>query len=450
MPDGHQLSRYLVASDVFAVGGGVPGRLVHSTRSGATVHLPEVLWQSLRMGQVAELGEDQRRALTEVLVLVPADSDELRDVLADNRQAIDEATALEQVIQPSAACQLDCSYCGQEHRPAHMAEHVQDRLLGRIQRRLAGARERGRPHTALNVGWFGGEPLLGLGAMRRLSPQLRGLAEQYGCDYDARIVTNGLRLNPDIAAELQRDHRVTHVEVTLDGPARTHDRRRPTKAGGPSFAAILDNLHAVAERSELNFRLVVRCNVDRANAASVPELIDLLAGEGLQRRVELYFSPVYAWGNDADEAALAREEYASREVEWLARMIRAGYDVDLLPKRRRIVCLAVRPSARVTDAFGEEFNCTEVPYVPAYGQPNRFAVGHVDGTTRAEPFFRTFNEQIAEGGVGCHWCPMLPACGGACPKSWAEGKAPCPSSKHNLPERLLLHFARGRITAPPA
>lgn len=174
-------------------------------------------------------------------------------------------------------------------------------------------------------------------------------------------------------------------------------------------------------------------------------MIDRIAEAKIQERVGLYFSPVYDWGNSAQHRALEPEEYASREIVWFSHMIRQGFHVDLIPSRRKIVCLAVRPGGTVTDALGNEFNCTEAPYVPAYGDPNRYSTGNVFGEERADPYFRSFNESISDGAVWCSSCALLPVCGGACPKSWSDGQPPCPSHKRNIAERVLLDFANSRL-----
>lgn len=280
-------------------------------------------------------------------------------------------------------------------------------------------------------------------AIRRLSPRLLSLAEVSGCDYSARVITNGLRLFPKVARELQDDHQVNYVEVTLDGPAPQHDQRRYTKAGKGSFDAILANLQAVAAEDGLRFELVVRCNVDASNAKSVPELIDLLADRGIHRRAKLYFSPVYSWGNSAHEGSLSPEMYANFEIAWFTQMLDRGYGIDLLPERHPIVCLALRRDGRVTDAFGSEFNCTEVPYVPTYGTPNAYSVGDVgDEHDPSRPlFFQSWYEDIAESKrFHCASCRILPVCGGACPKAWHDGNPPCPSTKLNIEDRVLLNL----------
>ncbi len=443
-----KLSRYVIASEPLAIRGQDRAhQVIYSTRSGEILIFDEFAWRLIVSGAIDRLPPTLRQQARAAAILVPADEDELGCVLRENRAAIAADDVLYQVIQPTAWCQLGCGYCGQEHSDARLAEDDQAALLERLEARLAGGRYR-----ELQVGWFGAEPLAGLGVMRALSPRLRALAAASGCSYRAKIVTNGLALTVAVAEELVREHQVSEAEVTLDGLAEDHDRRRHTKRGGPTFAAILGNLIAVARQTTLG--LVIRCNVDRSNAAGVPALIDALAEAGLQSRIRFYTSPVHAWGNDAHLRALSKDDYAAMELEWLAQLHRCGFAVGLIPQRRPIVCMSVRDDAEVIDATGATYNCTEVSYVPSYGSPNLYAL-RLPGAPRSRPRqvpeatrLRDFNAGILAGAEpSCAACPMLPVCGGQCPKSWHEGHEPCPSARRNMPQRLSMLLAAGLAPA---
>ena len=52
---------------------------------------------------------------------------------------------------------------------------------------------------------------------------------------------------------------------------------------------------------------------------------------------------------------------------------------------------------------------------------------------------RTWFDEIPNAEYWCKTCKFLPVCGGACPKSWYEGKPACPSFKYNINERLFLN-----------
>src|SRR5207248_1730977 len=146
-------------------------------------------WIAARNGNLGVLPEPMVAELCDIELLVPADTDELATVLARQRVASATDDRLTLVVQPTAACQLACGYCGQEHSRTHLSESHQDLFLDSARRRLA----TGRYHT-LGISWFGAEPLAGLRVIRRLSPRLQALAAEFGCDYTSSITTNGFSL----------------------------------------------------------------------------------------------------------------------------------------------------------------------------------------------------------------------------------------------------------------
>lgn len=447
-----KLSRYIVTSDeLVCERAHFDGRVIFSTRSGALMTIGHHAWEALRQGHPELLDADDRQRLEHAEFLVPAGQDELATMIAQNQDAIAASDTLYQVVQPSAWCQLDCSYCGQEHERHALAAAEQERFLARVRERLAGG-----SYRHLKIGWFGAEPLVGLAVIRSLSRETKRVAGEYGCGYSARIVTNGLALTPAIARELVYEHAVYDAEVTLDGTAAEHDRLRFTKNGKGSFERIFANLVAVAHQGDL--QLVVRCNVSRANAAAVAPLIEQLAAAGLAHLISFYASPVYDWGNDAHQTALGKDEFAAMELEWLALQARLGFQVGLVPQRRRIVCMSVQRQGEVTDAFGATYNCTEVPYVPAYGKPNSYEIRIPVNSIKVRPRrqeapalrLRHFNQQILDGEHRqCASCEMLPVCGGQCPKSWEESQPPCPSAKHNMRGRLNILYALAQQAEDP-
>ncbi len=436
-------SRYIVTSDALSLAG-QPGqwRVIFSTRSGAVLVLPEATWRIVEAAAIDHLPTSTRGRLVSAGMLVPDSEDELDAVVRENLAAIASYPVLYEVIQPTAWCQLDCTYCGQEHSDQHLSPADQDKVIGRLDERL-----RSGEYTHLKIGWFGAEPLAGLSVIRRLSPRLRALADAHGCSYSARIVTNGLALTGRVVTELVQLG-ITEAEVTLDGTATAHDARRPTKTGRGSYTRIFEHVRQAAVIHGM--KVVVRCNVDQHNADTVGALARALVSAELADKVSFYTSPVYSWGNDAHRGALSPVDYARQEMEWLALQMRLGFSVGLVPPRRKIVCMSVQRDAEVVDAHGTTFNCTEVPYVPAYGDPSVYALTfHRSGgapsvaAAHHEPLaLRNFNEAVLAGTqTDCAECRMLPVCGGQCPKAWQEGHAPCPPAKYNMPERLNLLFA---------
>src|SRR5215831_4793872 len=275
-----RLSHYVVASESFLE----PGRntllrVLFSTRSGARLVVSDRTWVALQADTTPEVDSPLRNALIAAKILVPDTEDEFAEVLAENKQAQTNERTLYQVIQPTAACQLGCDYCGQAHSPRTLSETHLKEILERVEQKLATGRFR-----ELSIGWFGGEPLLAQDVMRRASAQLRDLAHRLNVEYSAKIVTNGVRLDEAAQTELHEVHRIRYVEVTLDGDEAAHDARRHWKRTEQgSFATILRNVSTLLKRPPPRPEVGIRCNVDARNVESVVPLMRTLAEAGLHK-----------------------------------------------------------------------------------------------------------------------------------------------------------------------
>lgn len=442
-----RLSAYHVISEAFTDVDGSIKRALWGTRTSQLCVVDALTWQMIRDGNVEELPPPLRRSLIDAEILT-ADADELQSVLAANATATVNDRTLRCVINPSAWCQLACDYCGQEHAIQTLSAGHQERLVERVVQKVE--RER---YAAVRVAWFGGEPLAAMPVLRSLTRMLALRLEAIGVDYQGTVVTNGVALSAAISRELVDELFVRCVEVTIDGPRAVHDRRRMLKTGGSTYERVIRNVETLAER-DASVEIILRCNVDRRNAEYVPQLIDELASRQLHRKVAgLYFARVHNWANDAGAHSNGAEDYARMEVQWLSQMMTLGFRTALLPARKFTNCLVLRPDAEAYDAYGNIFKCAEVAYAPAYesrpGDPlsNIHAIGHLD--TEQAPTRRTrlevFPRDVEARAVPCHSCSLFPVCGGACPKLWAEGHAPCPSLKDNAADRLLLAVAADRI-----
>lgn len=434
-----KLSRYIVTSDSFIDGLDNKEKVVcFSTRSQNVFLFEKEKYDLLHSGSFDLLPFDFVDDLLSSEILVPASEDELKNVLSRSTSAIDDNKSLYYVIQPSAQCQLGCGYCGQTHRDARLNGNLQMEICNRIESKLKTGK-----YNNLSIGWFGGEPLSAFSSMIQLTEGLIKLTKKYQCSYGAKIVTNGLSLNPVKFEAIVNDLKIRQIEITLDGSAKFHDVRRHTKNGSPTFDRIFNNLLFAANSKENVDSLVnisVRCNVDRRNAEGVPELLNQLNENNLQNKINFYCAPIHSWGNDAHKLSFSPQEFADLEIEWLMQMKELGFRLNLFPDSKPIVCMTVQKDAEVIDAYGNIFSCTEIPYVDSYNNTEH-VLGNILNKNEAANgrSYDNFFKDILEDKFDCNKCPMLPVCGGACPKQWYEGNIPCPSNKFNLGKKLLLH-----------
>lgn len=435
-----KLSYYTIFSDFLNDNNDV---IIFSSRSSEALLVTSKMKSFLEQGKIGNLPEKVIKELMDKKILVDFSENELKSIINENKKSIEESTVLYEVIQPTAYCQLGCDYCGQIHTKDYITKDLQKQLIARVE-----AKVKKKKWSKIIIGWFGGEPLVGLPQIRLLTKELKSIAEAKGIPYEAKVVTNGLSLKKDIFLELVNKLNVKRIEITLDGTAKFHDGVRHTKSGNPTFDIIIKNLEeifSIKNYHELGCSISIRCNVDHRNWDGVSPLIRLLADKKFNEYIS-YFYPigVYSWGgNDAHTKSLTKEEFAEKEIDWYIEMLEYGFTPNILPGRVKQVCIAVSKDSEMYDAFGNIYNCTEVSYTDFYDDtPYKL------GNLKYEPSINLsnkplndWNDEIANNtDLPCHSCKMLPVCGGACPKSWHEDMRACPSNKFNIKEKLALAY----------
>ena len=435
-----KLSHYTIFSDFLNE---EKDSVLFSTRAAEGVVVPVHVRDLLLNGQVSDLSEESIQKLADSKIIVEEDENELHQIIAENEQAIDTGMDLFEVIQPSAYCQLGCDYCGQNHTKDYLPQDLEDTLVERISAKL-----KLQEWRSLTIGWFGGEPLVGMKQIRSFTKKMKKIANDAGIPYQAKVVTNGLGLKKKLFEELATELGVYTMEITLDGTAQFHDNVRYTKSKKATFDIIVNNLKeifAMPNFKELGCDITIRCNVDHRNWEGVSPLISYLAELGFQKYVSnFYLMGVYSWaGNDAHSKSLTKEEFADNEVSWIIEMVEHGFSPALIPNRVREVCLSVAKHSEMYDAFGNIFNCTEVSYTDFY-KDGTYTIGNLKEDAPVEIPNRPlsdWNQEVKNNTeLPCHTCKMLPVCGGACPKSWHEDMRACPSNKFNIAEKLELAY----------
>jgi len=332
---------------------------------------------------------------------------------------------------------MACSYCGQEHfksstRMQKTAQRVEEVIADPITRHV-------------RVTWFGGEPMLALGVIRELSQRFLAATRQHGKSYSAGMPTNGSLLTERTLKVLREDCALDSIEVTIDGPPEVHDRRRLKRNGSGSFHQITSVLR---DHLPPGLNLTIRVNIDSENEDSVPDLLRELARIPLKASLSLM--PVHFWGNDVSDVEIEIRRFAQREAEWLRLAESLGIPFGPLPNvLKRTTCVATTRFSEIVDPAERVYSCSEHPLVPSVRDSGIIAT--VDQLSGAGPrplgAFDDWYDSVSEQEVPCGRCPILPICGGSCPKLWREDHIPCPSIKFNYQERLEI--AAGRLGFSP-
>ena len=336
-------------------------------------------------------------------MIVNDDLDELEVLERRFRAGASDRSSFGLTIVTSLGCNFDCPYCFQVKPAELLDEETQRLLIELLDDQLPTIRQ-------MQVTWFGGEPLLGADRIYRLSEAFLERCDAADVVYAATIVTNGYLLTRATAERL-RDCRVQSAQITLDGPAETHDRMRPLRSGRETFGVILDNVVACADL----LPITIRVNLDTSNISESDRLLDLLVERGLSGRVSVQPARIVAYDEGIGAPSesyrptcFTLPEFAAVEREFVARARSRGLAPTDLPQPVSTPCTAVRGNDLVVGARGELYKCWDS--VGNHGE----VVGHLrswrDLDDRAGKWLR-YNPFADE---GCRSCIALPGCMGGC------------------------------------
>lgn len=385
----------------------------------------------------SRLGRQEKRLLKALLAglyVLPEEFDEWQYVGARHRMERDETSRFNLIVAPTMGCNMACHYCFERHREGRLEASRDDVLVNY-------AVQAARDCDALHVQWFGGEPLLALDDMRRLSGKFLHAMARVGKRYSAEIITNGYLLSGTVARELA-GLGVSEAQVTLEGMRRLHDRVRRPGGGARSFDMIVSNLKAASRHLAMSLRI----HVAPYNLESVRELLPYLAGLGIQRRLrKVYFSPLFNYraGMSGEQFApgprkfMASTEFAAVQTELMKQAIELGFTVPDPLDVSYGLCTGVKTSSAVVSPdgslakcyldVGEESAAHGTVGIPS-SRPDKLAWWH-------QYDFSTDEE--------CRSCQFAPVCLGGCPKQnalQADKKTICTPLKFNFHERMRLQF----------
>jgi uncharacterized protein len=364
-----------------------------------------------------------------------------RMIVSDDLQEIDllaqryevsrnEQSRLALTIVTSLGCNFDCPYCFEDKHPSILGPEVEAACVQMLRDKLPTI-------SNFNVGWYGGEPLVGKRPLISLSKTFIAMCDAAEVAYSADIITNGYMLDEATCAEL-RDCRVEVAQITLDGPPEVHDRMRPLAGGGPTFERIVANLrHAVDYLS-----VAVRVNVDTENYTRLEELLQILAANGLTGRLQVYLGQLVAIddGGGAPSSTykapcFTSKQFAGVVTEFTELAMGYGFAGPSVPTPIGAPCTAVRANEYVVGSKGELYKCWESVGNPTHVIGNISDYANINGRVRRWMSYDPFKD------AECRSCIALPACMGGCAHHGMDVRLyenRCDTFRYNYRERVGL------------
>lgn len=154
-------------------------------------------------------------------------------------------------------CNYRCSYCiypgnyelVRIHNPKRMCFETAQKMIEHLIVWITNKKRKTKSNS-INIGFYGGEPLMELSLVKKIIEYSRKRFKEKGIDdkfvLGFRLNTDGYLLNHSIVDYLVKQD-IT-VDVSLDGPAEEHDKFRLHISGNKTWDIIWNNLVQIRER----------------------------------------------------------------------------------------------------------------------------------------------------------------------------------------------------------
>ena len=342
---------------------------------------------------------------------------------------------------PGPVCNLDCDYCYYLEKDALYADKkyglASFRMREDVLERLIRDYIRSQPQERVEFIWHGGEPtLVGLDYFRKIL----ALQQQYG---EGKVIANVLQTNgtliDDRWAEFLAEHHFL-CGLSVDGPAKFHDRHRRFPDGRGSLQRVLECARLFRKHGvEFNTMSVVNASNCKEPVAVYEFLRDVVGSRYMQftpivERVALdeeeplsLVAPAYA-----KQAALMEENVGAEEwgnflcrvfdrwvktdvaycyVNWFDNTLAAyvGEQPSLCSMASYCAC------ALAIEHNGDAYCCDHFVF-PDYRLGNVLEVNIAEMAKSDKQLLFEQEKKDALSAL-CLSCPYLRICGGDCPKN---------------------------------
>lgn len=379
-----------------------------NTLHRSVAKLDDEIVQSLKKKTLNSLPYEDIELLKKAKFLVPKDVDEV-GLFRDWAYRIKyDTSSIRATIALTSRCNLDCSYCFEKghmrQSPLDMSKKTADNIVSWL--KTFASKYNSQKVSAY---YYGGEPTLRIELIDYICEELEAQLKPLGIDNSFYMYTNGTIITDDLLRTI-KNRKFQHLQVTLDGPRRIHNKRRGFKTGKGSFQIILTNIRRILGETYTKILLLV--NFDQENHEHIPELLDILEQEGIARNVELAFNPVFQTNfNRAHCDQFSLPEFRTYQV-WKTLYelaLQRGFNCNALRIFQKGPCSFNRRSYLIFDPSGDIYKC--IGFLGTQG----LKVGNVKDN------FLTTLERIEKqvaiepwDNDKCRNCALLPLCLGGC------------------------------------
>ena len=259
-------------------------------------------------------------------------------------------------INPTDKCNFKCIYCYENNKNGNMSEETQSDIISFVRKEI-------HKYEGLRISWFGGEPLLQMEIIDRLSTEFISICSRLKRSYMATITTNGYLLTKNVFERLLK-LKVVHFQITMDGTKETHDRQRPLLNGSGTFDKVFDNLQNIKNYcSHSLYNISLRTNFTKSLFPYIDDYFKLLEDNFMDsNHFDVLIRIAGDWGGERVgliKENLLDDKYYIRKIITLMQKYKLKFDLmkDMFNPGRNF-CYAAQINSYSINAKGEISKCT--------------------------------------------------------------------------------------------
>lgn len=308
-----------------------------------------------------------------------------------------DKTCMELVVVPTTACNFSCPYCFEKSKTnLTMSDDVIDSLIAFV-----------KSHSrieSVNLTWYGGEPLLAFGQIRKIYARLKN--EVPIAIKKHSLITNGYLINDDMLSFF-RDAHLTDIQITLDGNKERHNSLRFLRGKKETFDVVLGNIVKCSQEladADIN----VRVNINKENQADYIEIRDLLKQQLGLSNVSVY--PGFIREETPNGHSFCFNSIDRRSAcDFYAEIARKGCK-PLKPAVANKGCMINKINSYIVGPVGEIYKCWN-----DVSDKNKI-IGYIQEKCLVNRtlFARYMTDLSPFSNSQCKECLAFPICGGEC------------------------------------
>ncbi len=332
----------------------------------------------------------------------PVDLNEYNRIILNERIAIlsNPQNTLSYVIAPTLACNLNCDYCFESGyrnnsivNDAKIIE-IADYILSRINAEV----------KTINVGWFGGEPLVAYNQILKFSNYIIPKLREKEVSFSSSMITNGVLLSKDKVKALAEQCNLKRVQITVDGTKNVYCARK--HATPNQFDTLLKNIKEASNFIKISIRL----NCDKNNFDDLKAVANKIIEQcDNKKNLSIYLAKLIDYMGCGGDQFFSQDAFDNKRIDfdkYICELLGKPYEPNIY-KYRKSFCGLFKLNNHVIGPNGELYKCEH-----HVGQAEK-VIGDIKyGLNYNDTFMRFLENKPLE---MCKKCKIFPICLGGCP-----------------------------------